>query len=194
MLSPRSPRRHQAGFSLLEVLVALVVLSIGLMGIASMQVVGLQFNQQAMTTARAIELAGDMADRIRASNDAGRMLDVWDNSGGAAVPVSNYETDFGPAGAAPATPCSDFNGATVTPGVLDGCSATAAAPYPAALANFDVWQWKTSLAASTGSGLADGAGAVTHQFDGITRVSTYTIDVRWSDRGQETHYVLELRL
>jgi hypothetical protein len=27
-----------------------------------------------------------------------------------------------------------------------------------------------------------------------SRISTYVIDVRWSDRGEEAHYVLELRL
>ncbi len=184
----------QAGFSLLEVLVALVVLSIGLMGIASMQVVGLQFNQQALTTARAIELAGDMADRIRASNDAGRILAAWDDSGGVAAPASNYITEFGPAGTAPASPGSALNGTAGATGRLTACSPTAANGYPAGLADFDIWQWKTSLAAATGSGLADGAGAIAHQFDGAGRVSTYVIDVRWSDRGQEQHYVLELRL
>ena len=183
----------QSGFSLVEVLVALVVLSIGLMGIASMQVVGLQFNQQALTTARAVELAGDMADRIRASDDAARIQAFVAANPGAPVPVSNYETaDFSPAGTAPGTTCSDTVGASINN--LAGCSPTPGNLYPGALATYEIWQWKTALAAATGSGLADGAGAIDHVFDPATRLSTYTIDVRWSDRGEETHYVLEVRL
>lgn len=192
LANARTAARTQSGFSLLEVLVALVVLSIGLMGIASMQVVGLQFNQQAMTTARAIELAGDMADRIRASDDAARILEQFDATG--VAQASHYQTDFTAAGAAPGAPCSDLDGATIDAGRLTACSATAADLYPDGLANFDIWQWKSALAAASGSGLADGAGAVDYQFDNVSRVSTYTIDVRWSDRGEEAHYVLELRL
>ncbi|MFK7886833.1 MAG: type IV pilus modification protein PilV [Gammaproteobacteria bacterium] len=183
MLTPTPRSRCQRGFSLLEVLVALVVLSIGLMGIASMQVVGLQFNQQALTSTRAIEMAADMADRIRASNDAGVVLDTA-LTNPAAVPVSSYETDFGVA-AMPATACADTAGVSV-PGI-GTCNA-------ATLAAYEVWQWKTALAAATGSGLADGDGSVTHDYDPARRLSTYVIDVRWSDRGEEAHYVLELRL
>lgn len=174
---------HARGFSLLEVLVALVVLSIGLMGIASMQVVGLQFNQQALTSTRAIEMAADMADRIRASNDAGVVLDQALTNPGV-VPVSSYDVDFG-APIAPGTTCADTNGASVAG--VGTCN-------PAALAAYDVWEWKTALGAASGSGLADGDGAVSHNYDPARRLSTYVIDVRWSDRGEQTHYVLELRL
>ena len=58
------------GFSLIEVLVALVVLSIGMIGIAAMQVEGLRFGQQAVIGTRAVGLAADIADRIRANPDA----------------------------------------------------------------------------------------------------------------------------
>jgi type IV pilus assembly protein PilV len=177
-------RRCERGFSLLEVLVALVVLSIGLMGIASMQVVGLQFNQQALTSTRAIEMAADMADRIRASNDAGVVLNAALTNPAAPPPASSYEVDFGNA-TAPGTACADTNGGAVAGvGTCDS----------AALADWDIWEWKTALAASTGSGLADGDGAITHDYDVTSRISTYVIDVRWSDRGEEAHYVLELRL
>lgn len=175
----------QRGFSLIEVLVALVVLSIGMMGIASMQVVGLQFNQQALTTTRAVEMAGDMADRIRASNDAGRVRDAFEN-GGVLNPVSSFNaTDFEAAGDAPAPACSDTSASTIA--AVDACT-------PAQQAAYEIWQWRTALESATGSGLADGAGSITHNFDATRRISTYIIDVRWADRGDETHYVLELRL
>ncbi|MEM6640263.1 MAG: type IV pilus modification protein PilV [Pseudomonadota bacterium] len=178
------------GFSLIEVLVALVVLSIGLMGIASMQVVGLQFNQQALSTARAVELAGDMADRIQAGQDAARIVSAFLDTG--VAPPSHYVTDFSDMPGSAPTACNDTTVGAIT--TLSGCAATTGDVYPARLANYDIYEWKTALRGTTGSGLADGAGAVSHQFDINTQVSTYIIDVRWSERGEETHYVLELRL
>ncbi len=58
------------GYSLIEVLIALLVLSIGLLGIAGMQLTGLKENQNAQYRTQAIYLANDMADRMRA-NPAG---------------------------------------------------------------------------------------------------------------------------
>jgi type IV pilus assembly protein PilV len=56
-----------AGFTLLEVLIALVVLSIGLLGIAGLQGVGLRSSHGAYLSSQASLLAYDMADRIRAN-------------------------------------------------------------------------------------------------------------------------------
>jgi len=58
---------RQAGFSLIEILVTLVVLSIGLLGIAGMQASGLRNNHAAYTKTQATNLAMDMAERIRAN-------------------------------------------------------------------------------------------------------------------------------
>lgn len=56
-----------AGFTLLEVLVALVVLSIGLLGIAAMVLDSLRASRAALRRTQAVALAADMADRIRAN-------------------------------------------------------------------------------------------------------------------------------
>jgi len=55
------------GFTLLEVLIALVVLSIGLLGLAALQVTGLRSTHGANLVSQASLLAYDMADRIRAN-------------------------------------------------------------------------------------------------------------------------------
>lgn len=54
-----------SGFSLLEVLIALIVLSIGLLGLAAIQITGLKDNQSAYYRTSATVLAYDMADRMR---------------------------------------------------------------------------------------------------------------------------------
>ncbi|MCK5480465.1 MAG: type IV pilus modification protein PilV [Gammaproteobacteria bacterium] len=60
-------QRKQDGFTLLEVLIALLVLSIGLLGLASLQTVGLRSNQMATIRTLATQRAYDMSDRMRAN-------------------------------------------------------------------------------------------------------------------------------
>ena len=60
---------QQVGFTLIEILVTLVVLSVGLLGIAGMQAGALKNNHAAYTKTQATNLAMDMADRIRANAD-----------------------------------------------------------------------------------------------------------------------------
>ena len=55
----------QHGFTLLEVMVALVIFSIGLIGLAGLQGLSMQNNQIAYSRTIATQLVYDMADRIR---------------------------------------------------------------------------------------------------------------------------------
>ena len=58
---------NQLGFTLIEVLVALVVVAIGLLGLANLQTVGLRNNHSVNLTSQAIWLANDITDRIRSN-------------------------------------------------------------------------------------------------------------------------------
>jgi type IV pilus assembly protein PilV len=62
--------QKQCGFSLLEVLIALLVLSIGLLGLAALQTTSLRSNEMASMRTTATQLAYDISDRMRA-NPAG---------------------------------------------------------------------------------------------------------------------------
>jgi len=68
----------QSGFSLLEVLVALLILSVGLLGLAGLQGRGLRDNNQALVRSRAVQCAEDILDRMRANrtNAAGYEIDL----------------------------------------------------------------------------------------------------------------------
>lgn len=68
--SPASRPASQAGVTLLEVLITLVVLSIGLLGLAGLQTVSLQLNQGAVVRSQAANLAYDITERMRANWDA----------------------------------------------------------------------------------------------------------------------------
>ena len=64
------PRIRAQGFSLIEVLITIVILSFGLLGIASMLLNGMKLNNASYLRSLATQQAYDMGDRIRA-NSAG---------------------------------------------------------------------------------------------------------------------------
>jgi type IV pilus assembly protein PilV len=119
------------GFSLIETLIALVVMSVGLLGVAALHVDSLQRGQSGLYLTRALLLAGDMADRIRA-NPLG--LDAYAIEW-AAMP---------PGGAA----CAD-----TAMGPTAGCD-------PARMAQYDVEGWKQALAPTSPLGLPGGDGRI----------------------------------
>jgi type IV pilus assembly protein PilV len=60
----------QSGFTLLEVLISIVVLALGLLGLAALQITGLQNNVTAYNRSQAAAITYDIIDRIRANTDA----------------------------------------------------------------------------------------------------------------------------
>ncbi|HEX7029987.1 MAG TPA: type IV pilus modification protein PilV [Gammaproteobacteria bacterium] len=63
--------RSRSGYSLIEVMIALVVLSIGMLGIAGLTVGALKDTRGAFNRTKAVAFAWDMAERIRANRTAG---------------------------------------------------------------------------------------------------------------------------
>ncbi len=89
----------EAGFTLMEVLVAFLILSVGLLGLAGLQMKGLAYAHQSYQRSLATLLAQDMADRMRANRPA--------------VLAGNYQLTSAPtdpgftcSGTAPCTPAN----------------------------------------------------------------------------------------
>ena len=61
----RLKRRHPKGFTLIEVLVAIVVFSFGLLGMVGMQAFALQANREARLQSQATSLARELAEMMR---------------------------------------------------------------------------------------------------------------------------------
>lgn len=78
----RGNRRRGGGFTLVEILVALVVISVGLLGVAALHAWSLRNTYDALVRSHASALACDIADRMRANRTA------------ALVTASEYNTDF----------------------------------------------------------------------------------------------------
>jgi type IV pilus assembly protein PilV len=70
--------QHQRGFSLLEMLVALVIFSIGLLAVAGLQTVSKQANFEGLQRTTAAQIAHGMLEDIRMNGDA---INVYRTSG-----------------------------------------------------------------------------------------------------------------
>lgn len=67
--APFRMRSAHGGFTLLEVLVALLVFSVGVIGIAGLQLLGVSNSRDAYFRTQAVMLSYDIADRMRANQD-----------------------------------------------------------------------------------------------------------------------------
>lgn len=126
---------NQHGFSLLEVLIALVILSIGLLGIAGLQVTSKQTNFEGVQRTTATMLARDMIERMRVN--AGQ-LNAYLNSGTGFefTPDAGYTTA--------ATDCSSTDCDTAT------------------MVNYDLYEWEKAIVGTSEltSGGANSGGLV----------------------------------
>lgn len=64
----RITHTQQTGFTLIEAMVSLVVLAVGMLGIAAMYIESLRSGHMSVSYTNAVTLAADMADRIRANS------------------------------------------------------------------------------------------------------------------------------
>lgn len=137
------------GFTLLEVLIALVVLSIGLLGLAGLQSTGLRFNQSAGMRTQATQLAYDMSDRMRANMTAVNAGSYLGSSSAVPTAVANCHNTTGCTSANMAADdlanwhlavtrylpmgewviCRDADPSNGTSAAADGCDGNATSPY-----------------------------------------------------------------
>lgn len=89
--------KAQRGATLIEVLVTLVVLSVGLLGMAGLQALSLKSNHSAYYRSQATFLAYDVSERMRANrevaNNGGYAVDFPDSSNANSVSGSLAERD-----------------------------------------------------------------------------------------------------
>jgi type IV pilus assembly protein PilV len=62
--------KQQAGFTLVEILVSIVIGAIGLMGVARLQLVTMQNNSASQFRSIAIQIASDMFERMRSNQES----------------------------------------------------------------------------------------------------------------------------
>ncbi|WP_210396391.1 type IV pilus modification protein PilV [Motiliproteus sediminis] len=152
----RLSRSSQRGVSMMEVLIALVLLTTALLGATALQLTGLQNNRSAYYRSQASLLAYDFADRIRV------------NAGYALADSTRYEVDT----ASPAVPS-----ATSCAPTLNGCS-------DSQIRDIDLREWYENFFDVTGVG-HDGSDYRPLLPSGTAEVTAtgpdYTITISWQE-------------
>jgi type IV pilus assembly protein PilV len=135
-----------SGFTLIEVLVATLVLAVGLLGLAGLQATSIKNNLSAYNRSQATQLAYDMADRMRANKN-----ESLDSATGNVLTSSTYLT-------------MDSSDATVQAScaTVTGCTG-------AQMAQNDLFQWNSAL-----ESLPEGRGTIT--VNATTGVFSITIN------------------
>jgi type IV pilus assembly protein PilV len=105
--------KRMSGLSLIEILVTVVVLSIGLLGIAGMQAFGMRYSHDSYARSQATMLANELIERMHANPDGVSNGDYKDAIDNVALDCSAVTND--PAHAAnPAPDCTGASVCTVT--------------------------------------------------------------------------------
>ena len=60
-------RKQIRGFTLLEVMIAVLIVAVGILGVAGLQVISLQQNRNALLRDQALQAGNDLMDRMRAN-------------------------------------------------------------------------------------------------------------------------------
>lgn len=149
----------EAGFSMIEVLISLVLIAIAMLGAANLQLQALKMAKGASFRMHAVTLATEIGERMEA-NRAGAV-------------AGSYVT-LTTGGTCPASPC------TAARTVANDCiTATCTATE---LATADLGNWEASLVAR----LPSASWAITNTTPG--NPSTYTVLVNWQDRRDSNTY------
>lgn len=153
------------GFSLIEVLVALLVLSVGLLGLALLQVQGMRYNSNSYQRTQATVLAYEIIDRIRTNSKNAR------TNGAYCLDVP-----------APTDPCKTIK----APATLNTCGDTGGCNTDIDVAKYDISKWYTLLEKHLPyAGHPGGAPSIERKKTttpyGII-VDLYTITINWMER------------
>lgn len=148
---------RNSGFTLIEVLVAVLVLSVGLLGLAGLQATSLKSNHSAYLRTQAVLLTYDLIDRMRANRNL-------------AVSANAYLTEFDEA-----------------PEDVTVCEGGTTCTTAMQMALYDINQWKCMLGGWNSNSfcttqnikgaLPGGVGNVTRDPNNV-----FTIQVRYNER------------
>ena len=168
-IMPRSidtiAKTGNGGFTLVEVLVSLVVLAIGLLGLAMLQTTGLRYNTNSYSRTQATYMAYDLAERMRA-NVPGFQAGDYDvtslSVANAVVGSSSYSCNLN-----------------------QNCTCDTSTCSNAALAQYDLGQWYYNLDMLL-PGAKDAAGLTTPKRATVTRNNNVaTITIYWLEQNRD---------
>ncbi|MEW8525467.1 MAG: type IV pilus modification protein PilV [Candidatus Thiodiazotropha endolucinida] len=158
-----SHKRYSIGMTLVEVLIAAVVIAVGLLGIASLQINALQSTSEAQNRSRATDVIAALADRVRANpfglaayNDA---IPVDPCTVAADQPLPNIER-------CAMSPDGDVN-------VVSECT-------PAEMAAYDLWEVNCELQSTIPGAIF----SITCPLPDCDQVVPMTVNISWQTQNR----------
>jgi type IV pilus assembly protein PilV len=124
--------KSQSGYLMIEVMVTMVVILIGIVGIAKLQHVAKNSTAQAIQRTLVSDLADNLIERVRSNPDG----------------IANYF---------PSDSALVLKGVTPTPSKLCTISNSC---IPSELATFDLWEWEQTLIGTTEQSLGNNTGGL----------------------------------
>jgi type IV pilus assembly protein PilV len=149
-------RIRQGGFSLVELLVSIVVFSVGLLAVAGLQTVAKSANFESLQRTTAAQVANGLLEDMRTN---GKAIDVYVAS-------------------------ADLGGSVIAAEPAPNCQAMGAACNPAQKALHDLWFWESVLDGALETGAEGAAGGLVEPticIDGPAGggPGIYTVTVAW---------------
>lgn len=151
-LSMQNLIKKQSGFSLIEALVAFLLLSVGMLGIASLQAISLRAGYTATLRTVAVIKAEEILERMRANQTV----------------LASYISTAGAGTAAPAVECTDKSTVVI-------CT-------PAQMAPYDVYKWKQDLLERFPVNTTATIAVTPPADPALQPLSMVTIAVNWEER------------
>ncbi len=146
-----NPQLSQRGAGLIEVLVAMVILAVGLLGMAGITAASIQYNQTSRMRGTGVLLVNDLAERAR--------INISGFDAGKYSREETYNFSFTP---------TQPTGCTPTPG--DTCDA-------AGLAEFDMQQWLVNV----NNRLPAGGAYIATATDATGSIRTMNVTLIWTE-------------
>jgi len=150
--------RRSSGFTLIEVLVTVLIMSLGMLGIAALQATTSRFKIGAWARSSTAVLFSDFADRVRANPDVAGLSYF---SSGAATSTSSYAL----------TTNWSTQSTTAPPAVTTDCSTAACTATERATYDLTIWRQQIRRQLPQGSAFVTG-----------NRATGMTVTMMWFDK------------
>lgn len=157
-------RSRARGATLIEVLIAVLVLAVGILGLMGLQINGKRTNYEALQRSAAVSLAQDIMNRMRANPNVAPTVTFLD---------TNYDTGGYTA--------DGVGGGQITTTPTD-CAVVGATCSTTQLAAYDLWAWENRLDdAVTSNGLINPTGCIDVDLSAADG-SLVTVIVAWESK------------
>jgi type IV pilus assembly protein PilV len=167
LLSHRPVNRASRGFTIVEVLVSIIIFSIGLIGVARLQVVAKQSNHDAVQRVTATGVAQDILTRMRANQ----------------TELETYVSNSG---------STTIGGVTISSEPSPSCAASGTSCTSAQLASHDLWDIEQAVDGVTEQAGGNNTGGLVSPTLCITGLATgvsgvYTVAIAWRGKAALTN-------